>query len=265
MNKVGIVCDCIKGEDVFVSLERIKKAGFDCIGIDSTTSQDVDKVEKIGKKAEEIGLFVDFVHSPFSNINSMWLDSDDHVEVIEKIKKAIVAAKLAKSQNVIVHLSSGWNAPEICDIGLARFDRLVNYAKENGVKIAFENLRKVGNVAYFVDRYENNDSVGFCYDSGHEFGYTETVAFADIFKDRITCTHIHDNFGRVGPYKDDPDLHHIPFDGKINYKKMMRNLNKYSYAGALTLEVWNTRHKNMDPDAFLKMCYKRITKIAKMK
>lgn len=262
--RVGIVCDCIKGEDQFITLERIKKAGFDCIGIDSATSQDTEKVKKLGEKAKELGLWVDFVHSPFANINSMWLDSEDHVEVMEKIKTAIISAKLSNCKNVVVHISSGWNSPEICDIGLQRFDALVDFAKENGVKIAFENLRKVGNVAYFADRYANNDSVGFCYDSGHEFGYTETVTFADIFKHRITCTHIHDNFGKIDPYKDDPDLHHVPFDGKMDYKKMMKNLKKYSYSGALTLEVWNTRHKHMTPDAFLKMCYKRITKISKM-
>jgi len=136
--------------------------------------------------------------------------------------------------------------------------------KEKGVVVALENLRRVGNISYLVDRYEDRSCVRFCYDSGHEHGYTVYASFPDIFRDRIICTHIHDNLG-LEHNPENPDLHLLPFEGNINYKDMMKRLHKYSYQGPLSLEVWTgKRYADRAPDEFLRDCYKRIKKISKM-
>ena len=166
---------------------------------------------------------------------------------------------------VICHISASWFPPEICDIGLERYDRLVEYAGGKGVKIAFENLRKIGNVAYFADRYEGADNVVFCYDCGHEHCYTQTVCFPDIFRDRMAYTHIHDNFGRSkDDYYGDPDLHLMPFDGEIDYSRVVRKLDEYGYEGSLTLEVSNSVYPDESRESFIARAYDAIIRISHM-
>ena len=154
--KLGIVCNCIRGEDPVETLEKIKAAGFDCF-FSGTAA--VDKIAALKKRGDELGLEYEFVHAPFSGINNMWLPGMDYLPIYNGIKASIDAAAENGIPMIIMHISSGWKAPEINDLGLARFDSLVVYAKERGVKVAFENLRKVGNVSYFVDRYEHMDVI----------------------------------------------------------------------------------------------------------
>jgi len=134
------------------------------------------------------------------------------------------------------------------------------------VRIAFENIRKLGNISALMERYAKIPEVGFCFDCGHEHCYLETVPFLDLFGKRTFCTHIHDNWGRdkEDPMKD-ADYHLLPFDGTYDYEAMMRRLDKYNYQGALTLEVSKgTRYAEMSDEAFLTTCYDRIKKISLM-
>ncbi len=260
-HSLGIMADCITGEDVLVTLERIKKVGFDTVFVSSSS---VDRSVEIKQKADELGLITEFIHAPFKGINDMWANDDSVPEILTQIKHTVDVAAEAGVPVIILHVSSGWKSPEICDKGLARFDEVIDYAEEKGVVVALENLRRVGNISYLVDRYEDRSCVRFCYDSGHEHGYTVYASFPDIFRDRIICTHIHDNLG-LEHNPENPDLHLLPFEGNINYKDMMKRLHKYSYKGPLSLEVWTgKRYADRDPDEFLRDCYKRIKKISKL-
>ncbi len=263
-HKLGITVGCISGEDSVLTLDRIKNADFNTVFI---STEDIDNSVRIKKRADELGLETEFIHAPFRGINDMWLDDDTVPDIFLGVKHTIDVAKEANIPVIILHVSSGWKAPAICDKGLARFDAIVDYAKKNGITVAFENLRKVGNLAYLVDRYEDFDNVRFCYDCGHEYGYTRFVSFPDIFREKIICTHIHDNLGyEYAP--DDPDLHLLPFDGTCDYKDTMKRLHKYSYSGPLSLEVSTKAGKgkyiDTDPDEFIATCFERIKKISEM-
>lgn len=263
-HKLGILSNCIGDEDTLLTLERIKKAGFDTIHVGIP---DIDASVEIKKRADELGLETEFIHAPYKGINDMWANDDSVPEIFLQLKHSVDMARASGIPAIITHVSSGWDAPDICDKGLARFDALVDYAEENGVIIAFENLRKIGNLAYLVDRYEKRDNVRYCYDSGHEYGYTRFVSFPDIFREKLIFTHIHDNLG-YEHNPESPDLHLLPFDGSMNYRDMMKRLHKYSYSGSIMLEVANHwckgKYAHMSPDAFLKECYKRAKKISKM-
>ena len=133
------------------------------------------------------------------------------------------------------------------------------------MKLAFENLRKVGNLACLVDRYENFDNVGFCYDFGHEHCYTETVRWMDIFRSKLLTTHIHDNFGRPEDPKGDGDVHIMPFEGNVDYERCIADLDKYNYEGALVLELSNVKYEEtMTNEEFLKKAYESLKKISEM-
>lgn len=256
--KLGMVCNAAKGEDR-VSLELLKKYGFSCF---FSHVYDLDSVLTLRKKADELGLEYEFIHGPFKGINDMWT-SEETPKIYEELMKSVDVASIAQVKAIIVHVSSGWIPPKINDLGLSRYDALVEYAKEKGVVLAFENLRKLGNLACLMDRYEQCDNVAFCYDCGHEHCYTVTVPYADLYGSRFFCTHIHDNFGLPGAGMDG-DLHLMPFDGDIDYKKMMDKLNEIGYKGSLMLEIFAEKYPDISAEEFVKTAYERIAKIAQL-
>ena len=259
--KLGIISECIRGNDPLDTLDLLKQAGYDCY---FTGLQDMEQVCALVKKGNALGLSCESIHAPFGGINNMWLAGMDYLTVMNGMKNAIDIAAKAGIPVVVAHVSSGWAAPEITELGLARFDELVLYATEKKVTIAFENLRKVGNLAYFADRYEKMEYVRFCYDFGHEHCYTKFVCWMDIFRRKLAATHIHDNLGRGEEAVGSPDLHLLPFEGNVDYARIMRKLDEYDYTGSLILEVSNDRHPDMTPEAFLATCYERLKKLSEM-
>ena len=259
--KLGINIDSLTKTDPLYAVELIKKAGFDCF---FTSIQDPELLASVVQKGKELGLTCEFIHAPFKDINNMWLAGISYLDIMNKMKHSVDLAAANKIPTIIAHVSSGWNAPEITDLGLSRFDELVLYAKERGVTVAFENLRKTGNLAYLADRYENLDNVRFCYDCGHEYCYTKYVCWLDIFRDKLVATHIHDNHGRGHEKIGDPDEHLLPFDGSFDYSRMMRKLDEYSFNGALMLEVFDSLYPEYSNEEFLATCFERISRISKM-
>lgn len=260
--KLGIVCDCIIDEPSIITLDRMKDVGFETF---FTGLIDIESVSALKNKADKLNLEFEFIHAPFKGINYMWTPGLDYLPIFNGMKESIDSAAECGVKTVITHVSSGWNAPQVCDIGLARYDTLVEYAMRKNVNLAFENLRKLGNLACLMDRYDNIENVTFCYDCGHEHCYTALVPFLDFYGKKLSCTHIHDNHGRDWNNPNaDGDEHLLPFEGTVDYKLMMDKLNKVGYTGSLMLEVFNTNYSSMSPDEFLRDCYARIKKISKL-
>ena len=260
--KLGIEAACLAGVAEIDALEKIKAAGFDTF---FSGGYEVACVCALKEKAEQVGLLYDSIHAPFGGINNLWKSGLDHVVTFDRIITSIDAAAAAGVKTVVCHVSSGWWPPHLNDIGFDRFDRIVAHAVRKGVHIAFENIRKPGNLAALMERYERISNVGFCFDCGHEHCYTETIPYLDLYGTRTLCTHIHDNTGRdKEDIWKDADYHYLPFEGTYDYKGMMDRLNKYGYEGCLTLEVSNRRHTEMPEEEFLATCYERIKKISEM-
>ena len=263
--KLGIIASCASPfVDELDVLPEIREVGFDCF---FTGRYQLNDIRALKKRADEVGLEFETIHAPFSGINNMWLPGMSYLDIYKKMITSIDSAAECGISTVVTHLSSGWAAPEVNDLGLSRFDEIVIHAEKRGVTLAFENLRKIGNLAYIADRYEHMKNVGFCYDFGHEHCYTKTVDWMDIYLDRVACTHIHDNHGRSMEKTGDPDQHLLPFDGTVDYEHIMRKLDEYGYAGPLTLEVGmgaTEAYKQMTPRAFLEDCYARVKKISEL-
>lgn len=262
--KLGIGSDCmLELADELTAMEMIRAVGFEVITTNSYTPKEVCAIKE---KADKLGLGVPFLHAPFSGINKMWLAGDEYRGIYDGMITAIDSAASFAIPAVVCHVSSGWQAPPVNDLGLSRYDALVDYAAQKGVTVAFENLRMVGNLACLIDRYDGRDNVRYCFDCGHEHCYTKTVRWLDIFTDKLIATHIHDNPGR--PFEDkvhDFDTHWLPFDGTYDYHTMMRKMNEYRYEGPLVLEVFRAvrpDYEMYDAEGFLKTCYDRIKRIS---
>ncbi len=261
---LGINVDCTQKLSELETLSLLKQTGFDCF---FTEKIDLPTVSALKNKAEALGLDFEFIHAPYEGINNLWLTGEAYLSTYQKIQQTIDSASENGVKTIILHVSSTWNPPHVNDLGFSRYDALVEYAQKKNVRIAFENLRKVGNLACLMDRYERVENVGFCLDIGHEHCYTKTVPFMDLFGERLLCTHIHDNFGKPNDPNANGDLHLLPFDGNIDYQKMIRKLDEYAYKGSLMLEVFDVQSPSylaMPPESFIQTAFDRIKKISKM-
>lgn len=264
--KLGINIDCLRGlRSNMETLELAHKIGFEAFFVGTCS---VEETAALKARGDEYGMDFEFIHSPFAGINEMWMPGMGYLTMFNSLKESVDIAAACGVPAIITHVSSGWNPPQVNDLGLSRYDELVLYAKEKGVIIALENLRMVGNLAVLIDRYEKMDNVMYCYDAGHENCYTNPVSWLDIFQSRVLCTHIHDNPGR--PLDDkthDFDTHYLPFDGTVDYEQMIRKMDKYGYSGSLMLELnRNMRpdYKEMSDEEFLRTAYDRIKKISEI-
>ncbi len=257
--KVGIVVGCLGGEiPLEQQLNMMKETGFETFfsGLCSA-----ETTARLKDRADALGMTYETIHAPFAGINNMWIPGLDYLKVFNEAKCSIDRAAACGIPAIVLHVSSGWYPPGISDLGLARFDELVFYAAQRGVTVAFENLRCIGNLSYFADRYEKLDNVRFCYDLGHEHCYTVTVKWMDVFRDKLICTHIHDNYGCTDGKNSDPDIHLLPFEGNTDYQACIDKMDEYGYKGPLTLEVGNAKYKHYSPEEFLQTCYERVQRI----
>ena len=158
---------------------------------------------------------------------------------------------------VIMHLTSKSEAPQFNEIGLNRLKEIVNYAKELDVKVAFENTKIKGYLEYVIENIYN-DNVGICFDSGHYHVHFNDELDFEKFKNRIFAVHLHDN-------DQSDDLHLIPFDGTLNWGKVVRNLKECNYKGPITLEpCYRYEYIGMNIESFYKKGFKVGEKLNQM-
>ena len=258
MQKIGINLHAIKGLTDEEYIEKIAELGFNSI---FTTVYDLDRHIKIAKACECNGISYDFIHAPFGNINDIWFDGAVGEGMLAELINSVDIAAQIGVPIVIVHLSSGEKAPPPTDIGRARFYSLVKYAKEKKVLVAFENQRKIYNIAWALETFCEKVS-GLCWDVGHESCFTPGREYMKLFGDRIICTHIHDNSGVYNM-----DDHLIPFDGNINFYNVADTYVKNNFNGTLMLEVFaenSNKYDGYTPDKFLRRAANAATRFAKM-
>lgn len=207
-------------------IKLIRQVGFDGVFLfwDENLGDLVDNLFKAK-------LIIETLHLPFDNCNELWVPGDAGEAYVDLMKKGILDAKRYRIPTVIFHVSSKLNPPAYNDLGLERFKSILAVAEACQVNIALENLRKLD---YLDFLYENIDSnyLKFCFDSGHANAFTKNIDNFpwEKYQDKLICVHLHDNDGL-------DDLHDLPFEGNINWKKLMKKFKQINYQGPLTTEV----------------------------
>jgi sugar phosphate isomerase/epimerase len=259
MRKIGINIGLKRGLDIEEAIKKLKELGFDCV---FTGVPAVKQIPQIARALAENGLEWETMHAPFGHMNDMWLEGEAGEIMLRELLNCVDSCVLGGVKIAVVHLSSGDNAPPVTDIGRRRFTELVEYAATKGVTIAFENQRKVANIAWAFENFESCDNVGFCWDCGHEACFTLGREYMPLFGHKLVCTHIHDNFKEFNG-----DAHLIPFDGKIDFNRFAELINKYEYKGPLTLEVIagnSNLYDDISVDAYLEKAAEAIKKLRAM-
>ena len=195
-----------------------------------------ERIDEYAKAINHANITLANLHAPFSRINDIWLPMGDErgEDMLNRLLRAVDCCRKYGTGVLVVHLSSGENAPRICDAGIERYDRLMAYAKENGIKIAYENQRKLASLSFALETYSD---AGFCWDTGHEACFTAFYRHAPMFGSRMIALHLHSNLCEYNG-----DLHLLPFDGKIDMERVAKELSLSAYRGPVLLEV--ARHNS---------------------
>ena len=229
MHKIGVnYCKdfSMEPDSQFALLSDI---GFQSI---FTSFDGLAETEHYAVAAMDAHLMYESIHAPFDGINAMWQEGDAGEHMLARLCDCVDACKKNAVPYVVVHLSSGNHAPCVNDLGHSRFDRLIDHAVKNNVTVAFENQRKLANLAFFMELYQDVRNAGFCWDTGHEACFAGGREYMPLFGNKLVCTHIHDNFSQPGG-----DLHLIPFDGNLDFERRAKHLRDHRYTGTLTLEI----------------------------
>ncbi len=205
------------------------------------------------------GLKLENTHFTFAGINSIWEDSLDGENIFNMYYSYIDKLKTYGIPTAVMHVTSGENPPPYNKLGLDRFKRLVDKAEKNCINIALENVRKPEHLDYIFKNIDS-DRLKFCYDSGHENCFTQGIDFLVKYGNKIGALHLHDNDGSC-------DQHLLPFDGNINWKRIMAQIKNTGYKGALAFEIdaqYIDISKKFTASEYLLEAVKRAQKLLEM-
>jgi sugar phosphate isomerase/epimerase len=245
------------GVTAYETIDAIKKAGFKNVFIQWYNENWFPNQEEQLKYIRECGLNIIYAHLGYQFIHNIWLDNEMGEELVDRFKRDIKICKQNNIPLVIMHLTSVREPHINSEIGLKRLKEISIFAKENDVKITFENTKIKGNIDYVLDNIDD-ENVGMCFDSGHYHVYFDDVLDWEKFKNRIFAIHLHDNDKSA-------DLHLIPFDGTLNWDCVVSNLKECNYNGPITMEFcYRYDYLNMELIDFYKKGYEAGVRLEKM-
>lgn len=253
-----VIQNANKKVSVIETINAIKKVGFKNVFVQWYGENWECSQEEQIKLCKELGFNIIFAHLGYQNINSIWEEGTEGDKLVVRYKEDIKNCYENGIMMVIMHLTTKKVAPMYNEIGLDRIRKITKYAKELGVKVAFENTRLKGYLEYVLGNIKD-DNVGLCFDAGHYHVHFNDEFDFEFFKDRIFAVHLHDND------KSD-DLHLLPFDGTIDWKNVMHKLKECNYNGPITMELGykDNRYLNTPIEEFYRTGYKRGNELLKI-
>lgn len=254
-------------------VKMVKQIGFDAI---SPEWDNDEKLNAIVTVAKEHNVELQSLHAPYGGAADMWKKSED--VSIKALNELLIPLEACKKYNIPVMVVHTWigfdDIPAPTKAGLDNYSKLVSKATEYGVKIAFENTEGLDHLEALMEHFKDNDTVGFCWDSGHEMCYNHSKDLLAKFGDRLIMTHLNDNLG-ISRYDGTiywtDDLHILPFDGVANWDYNVERLKKSNRLEILNFELnirpkpnryENAFYEKMTYEEYFTEAYKRACKIA---
>ncbi|MBE6669606.1 MAG: sugar phosphate isomerase/epimerase [Ruminococcaceae bacterium] len=252
------------------AVPKIKAAGFDGCFTGWSEQSDVDAwANAIAKE----GLMYQSIHSPFGKINTVWEEGEAGEAYTDMLIKCLNDCHRCGVPVMVVHPIIGMDRHDPTDLGIKRFSRLVEAAEKTDVKLAFENVEGAEYLAKIMSDLGYSDSVGFCWDTGHEMCYNYSNDMPALYGDKLVATHFNDNLGMTDKSNMTwlDDAHLMPFDGIADWKGIMQRIKRHGYSGPLTFELTrnskpgkNTHdiYAELSYEQFLALAYEKACKVA---
>ncbi len=220
--------------------------------------------------AKQAGLVIQSVHAPYEESAHIWRDSDAGEAQFQTLLSCLKECATYHVPIMVAHVALGFEKQQgPTELGIGRFQKLLDTAEELGVIVAFENTEGEEYLSYMKERLWQHPAAGFCIDTGHELCYNRGRDMITEFgaDGKLICTHFNDNLGVTGDsifWTD--DAHLMPFDGKVNFASAVSRMKKIGYKGWITLELTTKnkpeRHTHdiydcLDCAAFFQVAYRR--------
>lgn len=269
MFEIGINSNNECGSNIEEICANVKKAGFSNIMI----AFKVGGEEKAILEAKKQGLKIPYVHLNNKFADDLQAKGESNKEYVEDVIRQIKLCAKYDIPIAVLHGTKG-GASDLAlppsQHAIDCMNKILNVAEENNVKIALENL-DAPNFEHFTFLLDNINSkwFGLCYDVGHHYLYRPDFDILGKYRDRILAIHLHDNLidWEYG-YDYTRDLHMVPFDGKIDYDKVCKELANTNYNNVIMLELHKLscgkprKYDNMEIDKYLKQAQEKAILIA---
>ena len=228
MNNIAVtISNANKSINPIESIHAIYDAGFRNVFVEWYNKDwEISQQEQLDE-CRKLGLNVIFAHLGYQGINNLWLENDEGEALVTRFKNDIRICKENGFDLVVMHVTSKSEAPGPNAIGIQRLTEIVGYAKELGVKVAFEKTKIKGYLEYIVDHIPD---AGICLNVGHMHAHFKDELPFEKFVDKIFAVHLHDNHG-------DKDAHLLPFEGTLDWKWLIEKLHACHYDGPITMEL----------------------------
>ena len=234
----------------------IKGAGFDCVMLWwSDKFGRGDGYQKDVQFARDAELIVENIHAPVHEQNFLSLDNLDGESVFHDYLQSVNDCAKYNIPTVVIHLPD--DTYPLDNTGMERLRAVISAAEDKEIQIAFENLRNIRNLTLVLDTFRSK-YVGYCYDSCHHKNYAPGDDLLKRFGDRLLALHLQDNGGKH-------NQHQLPFDGGIDWTKVMDSISQTGYQGATSLEPMNWDYGHLSIQQFLSLAYQKAQKLDNMR
>lgn len=234
------------------AVEMMVDAGFPAVDFSmfqTNSAPFTDDYREVAKEllciSERTGVKFVQAHAPFGGGMDNYLS-----KLVPLFPRAFEFCHILGIPNIVVHpIQTGryyGNEEKLYDMNMKFYSALEPLAKQNGVKIAIENMWRNHPITHrieddvcappeelvrYYDSLGNPDAFTICLDIGHVglCGREPERAIRTIGRERLGCLHIHDN-----DYVN--DLHTLPGVGRINWEAVTEALGEIGYAGVFNME-----------------------------
>lgn len=222
---------------------------FSCEHIARATEKDSEnRLEALRELCESLGVEAWQLHSPLE-LNVASFNTEKQRNDVEIALQWIEYCQVLEVPYMVTHPggSQGYRSlkekQKILELNIDSFKKMGNFAEERGIKLAVENMlanQKSGGRRFpgehIAELHEiidavGSSSIGICFDTSHANALNIDLVEA-IYEcgDLLWATHISDNDGSG-------DQHRLPYNGKIDWVKVVRALKTLNYRNLFDLEI----------------------------
>jgi sugar phosphate isomerase/epimerase len=251
---VGISTGCFYFMNFFDCLEPICRGGFSMIEVASSKTHldyhDKPAMKKAARTLEERGLEAYSFHAPFrEDIDVTSLDKEGQAHARREILAAADAAAILGVRHFVFHPGPEKSYHPPPDERIRRMNiaaEIINDVAEHcyklGIHLVLENMLPhlfFGNMRdmLWIIGAIQSPMVGTCLDTGHAFISGDLYKILFKLSGYLQFIHMNDNGGK-------DDQHLCPGKGKIDWHRLLLELNEVDFQGAFILELMGDAHKN---------------------
>lgn len=230
-------------------LESIRDAGFDSIEIFALPPhfdyRNRQEISDLGDWLADQGSFLNSIHTPFyvedqAHAGRLWLSLADPERMkrqlaVDEIRRCLEFTERIHCPLAVAHMGSPGDAHRLkyLDAVYWSLNLLIPFASSRGVRIVLENipntLSSLETMRSFLEE-ANLKEIGICFDTGHSHLQGNVADEIRAGGPWILTTHLHDNGGKE-------DDHLLPYEGTIEWPKVLQALEGIGYKGCHLLEL----------------------------